>query len=58
MSSAWEGLPTVVIESLAEAILATLDEPPRRDLLRRRARHFSTDGMIGRYPDLLPGERP
>ena len=40
LSSAWEGLPTVVIESLAEAILATLDEPPRRDLLRRRARHF------------------
>ena len=94
LSSAWEGLPAVVIESLAvgcpvvstdcpggsaeildggaygrlapvgddealaEAIIATLDEPPPRDLLRRRARHFSTDGMIDRYLDLLLGERP
>ena len=94
LSSAWEGLPTVVIESLAvgcpvvstdcpggsaeildggaygrlapvggdealaEAIIATLDEPPPRDLLRRRARHFSTDRMIDRYLDLLLGERP
>ena len=94
LSSVWEGLPAVVIESLAvgcpvvstdcpggpaeildggaygrltpvgddealaEAIIATLDEPPRRDLLRRRARRFSTDGMIDRYLDLLLGERP
>ena len=94
LSSAWEGLPTVLIESLAvgcpvvstdcpsgpaeildggaygrlvpvggdealaEAIVATLDEPPPRDLLRLRARHFSTDRMIGRYLDILLGERP
>ena len=45
-------------EALAEAIIATLDEPPRRDLLRRRARHFSTDRMIDRYLDLLLAERP
>ena len=94
LSSAWEGLPAVLIESLAvgcpvvstdcpsgpaeildggaygrlapvgddealaEAIVAILDEPPPRDLLRLRARHFSTDRMIGRYLDILLGERP
>ena len=94
LSSAWEGLPAVLIESLAvgcpvvstdcpsgpaeildggaygrlvpvgddealaKAIVATLDDPPPRDLLRLRARHFSTDRMIGRYLDILLGERP
>ena len=92
LSSAWEGLPTVVIEALAcgcpivstdcpsgpaeildggmygrlvpvgddaalaNAILATLDNPPPRDRLRDRAQLFSVDCAVERYLDVLLGD--
>ena len=89
LSSAWEGLPTVVIEALAvgcpvvstdcpsgpaeilaggtygrlvpvgdspalaAALNATLDAPPPRDILQRRAQAFSIDRAVGRYLEVL-----
>ena len=89
LSSAWEGLPTVVIEALAvgcpvvstdcpsgpaeilaggtygrlvpvgdspalaAALSVTLDAPPPRDLLQRRAQAFSIDRVMDRYLEVL-----
>jgi glycosyltransferase involved in cell wall biosynthesis len=89
VSSAWEGLPTVMVEAmacgapvvstdcpsgpaeilergrygrlvavgdaaaLAGAMLATLDDPPPRELLRRRAREFGPDQAIERFRAVL-----
>lgn len=89
LSSAWEGLPGVVIEALAvgrpvvstdcpsgpaeilaggtygrlvpvgdspalaAALNATLDAPPPRDLLQRRAQAFSLDRVMDRYLEVL-----
>ena len=89
LSSAWEGLPGVLVESLAAgcpvvstdcpsgpaeilaggtygrlvpvgdspalaaALSATLDAPPPRDLLQRRAQAFSLDRVMDRYLDVL-----
>ncbi len=39
--------------ALAEAMQATLDHPPARDLLRERAAAFSIDRAIQRYEELL-----
>lgn len=44
--------------ALAEAVVAALDEPPHRDRLRRRARHFSTDRAADRYLDVLLAGAP
>ncbi len=97
LSSAWEGLPNVIIEALAcgcpvvstdcpsgpaeilangdfgrlvpcrdpqamaDAIQSTLESPPDPEVLRRRARFFSTEGAVDRYVALfeecLRGER-
>ena len=43
-------------EALAEALIRALDESPCRERLRRRARHFSTDGMAEQYLDALLGK--
>jgi glycosyltransferase involved in cell wall biosynthesis len=40
-------------ESLADAILATLDAPPAADPLRARAREFDADRAVDRYLDVL-----
>lgn len=89
LSSAWEGLPGVVIEALAvgcpvvstdcpsgpaeilaggtygrlvpvgdstalaAALSATLDAPPSRDRLQRRAQAFSIDRVMDRYVEVL-----
>jgi glycosyltransferase involved in cell wall biosynthesis len=89
VSSAWEGLPTVMVEAmacgapvvstdcpsgpaeilergrygrlvavgdaaaLAGAMLATLDDPPPRELLRRRAGEFGPEQAIERYRAVL-----
>ena len=89
LSSAWEGLPNVLIEALAcgcpvistdcpggsaeileegrigrlvpvgdvaamsQAIAATLDSPPPKDMLLARARDFSYDTAICDYEDIL-----
>ena len=89
LSSAWEGLPGVVVEALAvgcpvvstdcpsgpaeilaggtygrlvpvgdspalaAALSATLDAPPPRDLLQRRAQAFSIDRVMDRYLEVL-----
>ena len=89
LSSAWEGLPNVLIEALAcgcpvistdcpggsseileegrvgrlvpvgdvaamaQAIAATLDSPPSKDMLLARARDFSYDRAISGYEDVL-----
>lgn len=91
LSSAWEGLPTVIIEALAcgcpvvstdcpsgpaellergaygalvpvgddaalaQALLATLDNPPQRDRLLDRARQFSIDRAVEKYLSVLLG---
>ena len=93
LSSAWEGLPNVIIQALAvgcpvvstdcpsgpaeildggsygrlvpvqddaalaQAIAATLDEPPRRERLRERARCFSTRHSAQRYLAAMLGQR-
>ena len=44
--------------ALAEAVVAVLDEPPSRDRLRRRARHFSTERAADRYLDVLLAGAP
>ena len=89
LSSAWEGLPGVLVEALAvgcpvvstdcpsgpaeilaggtygrlvpvgdspalaAALNATLDAPPPRDILQRRAQAFSIDRAVGRYLEVL-----
>ncbi len=42
--------------ALANAILATLDNPPPRDRLRDRAQFFSVDCAVERYLDVLLGD--
>lgn len=42
--------------ALAKAIVATLDEPPSRCLLRRRAQGFSEEPALARYLEVLLGE--
>ena len=42
--------------ALANAILATLDNPPPRDHLRDRAQFFSVDCAVERYLDVLLGD--
>ena len=44
-------------DALARAIVATLDESPRRERLRRRGRHFSSARAAEQYLDVLLGER-
>ena len=94
LSSAWEGLPGVVVEALAAgcpvvstdcpsgpaeilaggaygrlvpvgdsaalaaALSATLDAPPSRDRLQRRAQVFSADRLVDRYLEVLFPEPP
>ena len=41
--------------SLAKAMKRTLDMPPRRDALRKRAAFFSMERAVGRYEELLLG---
>ena len=43
--------------ALARAIVATLDESPCRERLRRRGRHFSSARAAEQYLDVLLGER-
>ncbi len=42
--------------ALAQAILTTLDHPPRRNCSRDRARMFSIDRAVERYLDVLLGD--
>ena len=44
-------------DALARAIVATLDESPRRERLRRRGRHFSSARAAEQYLDVLLDER-
>jgi glycosyltransferase involved in cell wall biosynthesis len=46
-------VPVGADKELAEAIEAVLDDPPDEDLLRNRARDFSTDVVADRYLDVL-----
>lgn len=92
-SSAWEGLPSTLVEAmatgcpvvatdcpsgsaeilergaygrlvpvgdckaLADAIAATLDEPPPRERLQRRAQRFTADRAADEYLDVLLADR-
>ena len=42
-------------ETLAEAMMHTLDEPPEREALRQRASFFSVDRAVEQYEKLLLG---
>jgi glycosyltransferase involved in cell wall biosynthesis len=39
--------------ALADALAATLDEPPDPDLLRERAENFASDRVLGEYEALI-----
>lgn len=54
----WGKLVPVGDESLlAKAIIQTLERPPDRELLRKRALQFSVDRAVQEYLDLLSGGR-
>ena len=44
--------------ALAEALVATLEEPPPREQLQRRAQYFSVERAADRYLDVLLGDTP
>lgn len=46
-------VPVGDVEAMAAAVLATLDDPPPRDLLLRRAQEFSIDRCADAYLRLL-----
>jgi glycosyltransferase involved in cell wall biosynthesis len=44
--------------ALAEAILATLENPPAPELLRERAGFFTVERAAGQYERLMLGDTP
>jgi glycosyltransferase involved in cell wall biosynthesis len=48
--------PVGDVEALAEAIEATLDAPPDRGVLKRRAAEFSAEAMVERYLQAIEGQ--
>lgn len=50
-------VPVGDVAAIAEAILATLAEPPNRDLLRGRAQSFGVEAAVESYLEVLVGCR-
>ena len=46
-------VPTEDPDALAKAMIHTMDTPPQRDALRKRASYFSVDRAVDRYEELL-----